>query len=61
MEVLDIGIDRPAILPPTIVMMMEFLLNKFLKFLQGMEDVDLGLKRPAILPLEIVEFIVVVI
>ena len=60
-EVLDIGIERTYICPPTILMMMVFITMKVLEYLQVMEGVDLGIKIPANLSIEIVEFIVVLI
>ena len=51
---------RPAILPPTIVTKMVFLMMKVFKCLWVMEDVEIGLLRKSTLPLSIVEFIIVV-
>ena len=61
MEVLDIGLERPAILPPTIVTMMVFLMMKVLECLQVMEDMDIGLLRKATLPIATTDLIIVVI
>ena len=61
MEVLDIGLDRTAILPPTIVMTMVFIMMNILECLQVMEDVDVGLLIPPTLALAILEFIIMVI
>ena len=61
MEFLDIGIDRPAILPPTILITMVFLMMELLNCLWVMEDVDIGLYMPSTLHLAIMEFIIVVI
>ena len=60
MKLLDIGLTRLAILPPTIITMMIFQMMKVLKFLQVMEDVEIGLLIPETLPLAIAEFIIVV-
>ena len=60
MEVLDIGLKRPSILPPNIFTAMVFLMMEVLERLQVTEEVDLGLKRLAIIPHTVVEFIVVV-
>ena len=61
MEFLDIGLNRPAIIPPAIVMTMVYLIMKVLECLQVMEDLDIGLLITYTLPLESVEFIMVVI
>ena len=61
MEVLDIGLKRPAIRSLTIIMTMVFLIITVLEFLWVTEEVDLGLKRPANIPLVILDFNVVVI
>ena len=50
MQVLDIGIERSDILPPTIVMTVVFLMTKVLKFIQVMEDLDIGILKPTTLP-----------
>ena len=57
---MDIGLNRPAIIPPTIVTTMEFLMMELLKCLWVMENVDRGLLRSATLPLAIADFITVV-
>ena len=51
---------RPAILPPTIVTTMKFLITKFLKCLQAMEDVEIDLLRLATITLVTTEVIIVV-
>ena len=60
MKVLDIGIERQAVHPHTIVTMMIFLMMEVSECLQAMEDMDLGLKRPAAIPLGFMDFIVAV-
>ena len=50
MEVLDIGLKIPAIIPPGTILMMVFLMNKVLKCMQVVEDVGIGLLRPSIIP-----------
>ena len=60
MEVLDIGIERPAILPPTIVMKMLFTMMKLLKCTWVIEDMEIGILTPKNIPLSIVEFIILV-
>ena len=47
---MDIVIERPAILPPTIVMTMVSLIMKVLKFIRVTEDMDMGLLRPKTIP-----------
>ena len=59
MEVLDILLKRPAIILPTIVTMMVFLMIESLKCMRVKEDLDLDLLRKATLNIEIVEFITV--
>ena len=59
MEVYDIGIVIPAIIPPTILTNIVFPMIKVLKFLWVMEDVGIGLLRPANITLAIAEFIIV--
>ena len=49
-EVMDVVIERPAILPPTIVMTMVSLIMKVLKFIRVIEDMDMGLLRPNTIP-----------
>ena len=61
MELLDIGIKRPVILPPTIIMIMVFMTMEVLDCILVIEEVDLGLNISATLPISIVEFIVKVI
>ena len=61
MEVLDIGVNIPAIIPPTIIITLVFLMMEVLECLRVMEDMDLVLNRPATLTISIMEFIVVVI
>ena len=51
MEVLDIGLERPDILPPNILMRMVFLMVKLFEYLLAMEDVDIGLLRSSTLTL----------
>ena len=51
MKVLDIGLETPDIIHPTIVMVMVFLMMKVLECLQVIEDVDKGLLIPANIPL----------
>ena len=51
MELLDIGLEIPGTLPPTIVITMVSLMVEVLECLWLMEDVDIGLQRPAIHPL----------
>ena len=60
MKVLYIDIERPAILPPTIVKKMVFMMMKFLKCLRIMEDLDIDILIPTTLLLSIMEFITVV-
>ena len=60
MEVLDIGLTIPAILPPTIVTTMVFQRMRVLKCLREMEYGDIVIVRPASYPLSILEFIIVV-
>ena len=59
MEVLNIGLERPVIIPTTIIMTMVFLMIKVFECLWVMEGVDIGFLRPATLPLEIIGFIMV--
>ena len=59
-EFLDIDTERPATLPPTIVMAVVFLMKKLLECLRVMEDVDIGIFMPDDLPMTILEFIIVV-
>ena len=47
MEVLDIGLEIPDILPPNILMRMVFLMMKVLEYLLVIEDMDIGLLRPS--------------
>ena len=61
MEVLDIGIKRPVILPPTIIMIMVFMTMEVLDCILELYSPYLGLNISATLPLSIVEFIVKVI
>ena len=61
MELLDIGLEIPGTLPPTIVITMVSLIVEFLEFLRLMEDVDIGILIPSNIPLVIAEFIIVVI
>ena len=61
MEVLDIGLERPAIIPSTIVMMMVFIMMKILEYMRVMKDVDIGLLRPFTLIIATMEFIIVII
>ena len=49
MEVYDIGLSRPSILPTTIVMTMKFMNNKVFNYRQVMKYMDIGLLRPATL------------
>ena len=58
MEVLDIGLKRPAISPPTIKIPMLFMMIKVLECLLVMEDVDFSLKRPSTVTLTIMEFLI---
>ena len=58
MEVLDVCLDMPAIIFPTIITMIVFPMMKVLKGLQVMEDVDIGILRPSTLPLSIMYFII---
>ena len=51
---------RPAILPPTIITRMIFVIMKVLNYLQVTEDVGIGLLIRANLTLAITEFIIVV-
>ena len=55
MEVLNISIDRPKALPPTIAMAILFLMTKVLKCLRVMEDVYISILIQSTRPLEIVE------
>ena len=57
MEVWDIGLMRPVILPPTVATTMEFWKNKVLKCLWLMKDVEMTLLRPSTLPLVITDFV----
>ena len=50
---------RPAIIPPTIVTAVEFLMKKVLKFRRMIEDVGICLLRPATLITKIAEVITV--
>ena len=59
-EVLEIDIERPAILPLAIVTKMVFMIMKVLKCIRVMEDLDIYILIPATLPLSIMEFIIVV-
>ena len=59
MKVLNIGLERPVIIPTTIIMTMVFLMIKVFECLWVMEGVDIGFLRPATLPLEIIGFIMV--
>ena len=61
MEVLDIGLERSDIFPPTIVTTMVFQMTKLLKFMQVMEHVGIGLLIPSTRTLEITESIIVVV
>ena len=54
------GIIIPAIIPPTVVTTMKFMMTNFLKYLLVMEDVDIGILRSATLPLVTIEVIIVV-
>ena len=56
----DISLVRPAILPPTIITTMKFLMTKVLRCFQVMEDVYIALLIPATIPIEIAEVIIVV-
>ena len=60
MKVLDIGLKRPAILPPTSVTMMIFQTMKVLRCLRVTEDAYIGLFIPSNISLLIAEFIIVV-
>ena len=60
MEVLDVGLKIPAIIPPAIILMMVFLMKKVLKCLQMMEDLGIGILIPETLSLAIVELIIMV-
>ena len=60
MEVLDIHLERPTNFPPTIAMVMVFLMVKVLKYLRVMKDVDICLLRQEILLITFLEFIIVV-
>ena len=51
---------RPAILPPTIITRMIFVIMKVLNYLQVTEDVGIGLLIRANLTLAITEFIIAV-
>ena len=55
MEVLDISLKRPAILPPTIITEMVFQMMKALKCLRVMKDVEIGCLRTDTLPITIAE------
>ena len=61
MELLDIDIETTAILNPTIVMILLFMMPKICECMQVMEDVDIDLNRPDIINPTIVEFITMVI
>ena len=60
MEVYNIGIFITAIIPPTVVTTMKFMMKQFFQCLWLMEDVCIGLLIPATLPLLIVEVSIVV-
>ena len=60
MEVLDIGLVIPAIIPPTSVTMIVFQWMKFFECLMVMEDLDIGLLIPDTLPLATAEFLMLV-
>ena len=59
-EALDIGIKRPGIHTPTIIMVMIFMIMKVLECLRVIEDVGIGLLTPDTLPLANTEFIIAV-
>ena len=59
-EVLDIGLKRPAIRPPPILMTMVFIMMEVLEYMWVTEDLDLGFKGPSTIPIEIAEFIIMV-
>ena len=61
MEVLDIGLKRPYIFPPTILMNMLFMMVKVLECMKVVEDMDLSLKRSSNIFLTIVDFILLAI
>ena len=61
MEVLDIGLKRPAIINSTTLTTVVFMIMKVLECLRVTEDLDIGLLSPATLPLAIAEFIILVI
>ena len=61
MEVFDIILERPAIILPTIVMMMLFLMMEVLECLRVMEDIDLCLNILVSLPFTFMSFIYMVI
>ena len=61
MEVFDIILERPAIILPTIVMMMLFLMMEVLECLRVMEDIDLCLNILVSLPFTVMSFIYMVI
>ena len=54
MEVLDIVLEIPYILPPTIVMSMVFMMMKVLKCLKVMLEVYIGLLKPETINITIV-------
>ena len=57
--VLDIDIEIPYIIPPTITTTMLFLMTKVLNFLRLMEDMDIYILITATFTLSIMEFIIV--
>ena len=61
MEILDIILKIPAIIPPIILMMVVFLMMQVLECLWLMEYANIGLLRPYTFPLAIVEFNMVLI
>ena len=61
MELLDIALERPAIIFLTTIIMMVFMMMKVLECLSVMEDVDICLLRQTTIPLEVLEIIIVVI
>ena len=60
MEVLDIVLDRPYIIPPIVVTAMLFKIMKYLKCVQVLEYVDICILRPLTIPIAIADFIIVV-
>ena len=57
-EVLDIYLERPAISPTTIIMLMVFMIMEVLECMWVTEEMDLVLMKPATIPLKTMELIV---